>query len=245
MGITELARNTRLLPSDVHRIVTSLKHFGYLDQNPHTKQYRLGFELLRLGHRVHERIKIPEVARPFLFRLSELAEATANLAIFDPQAGEVIFVDQVDCPREVQIKLRTGALASPHATSVGKVLTAFMDPLMAARVLKIHGLNRRTRNTITDPEKLRSEFENIRSQGYAVDREEALEGACCLGAPVRDHRGDVVAAVSISMLAFRMDHSGEQRLVGAVKETAARISAALGYAPGLVRQGAGIRLPRK
>jgi IclR family transcriptional regulator, KDG regulon repressor len=238
MGITELARNTRLLPSDVHRIATSLKHFGYLDQNPQTKQYRLGLELLRLGHLVHERIKIPEVARPFLFRLSESTDATANLAILDAQAGQIIFVDQVDCPREVQIKLRMGAVASPHATSVGKILTSFMDPMMAEHVLKAHGLNRNTRNTITDPQKLQSEFEAIRSLGFAVDREEAVEGACCVGAPVRDHRGNVVAAVSISMLAFRMDRSGEQQLVSLVKKTGDRISAALGYAPSLASRAA-------
>lgn len=245
MGVTELARNTHLLPSDVHRIVTSLKHYGYLDQDAQTRQYRLGLELLRLGHLVHDRIRIPEVARPFLFRLSELTEGTANLAIFDPQALQIIFVDQVDCLREAQIKLRTGKLAIPHATSVGKVLTAFMEPLMAERVLKAHGLDRRTRNTITDPEKLQYEFETIRRQGYALDREEAVEGACCVGAPVYDHRGNVVAAVSVSMHAYRMDHSDELPLVDAVKKTGLLISAALGYAPGLRRQGTEIRTSRK
>lgn len=229
MGVTELARCTHLLPSDVHRIVTSLKYFGYLDQNPETKQYCLGLELLRLGHLAQDRIKIPEVARPFLFRLSELAEGTANLAIFDPHTRQIIFVDQVDSPREVQIKLKAGAIGSPHATSVGKILTAYMDPSMAEAVLKAHGMERKTRYTITDPEKLRSEFETIRSQGYAVDREEAIEGACCVGAPIRDHRGEVVAAVSVSMLASRMDSTSEHRLARMVKETGDRISRALGY----------------
>jgi DNA-binding IclR family transcriptional regulator len=231
MGVTELARQADLLPSDVHRLVSSLKHFGYIEQEPETKKYRLGLELLRLGHLVHQRMELREVARPYLVRLSEWTEATANLAILDPQDLEIIFVDQVDSSIDVQIKLRIGARASPHATSVGKVLTAFMDPLMAERVLKKDGLIRKTPNTITDMEKLRHEYENIRARGYACDREEAVEGACCLGAPVRDHCGNVVAAVSISTLAQRMSLGCETRLASAVKATAAKISAELGYVP--------------
>ena len=118
-----------LLPSDAHRIVTSLKRFGYLGQDPQTKKYRLGLELFKLGHLVHQRIELRETARPFLLRLSEATEATATLAIFDHQGMEIIFVEQVDSPSQVQIKLRIGSRTSPHATSVGKVLTAFYGPV--------------------------------------------------------------------------------------------------------------------
>lgn len=236
LGVTELAQKADLLPSDAHRIATSLKYFGYLGQDTHTKKYRLGLELLKLGHLVHQRIELREVARPFLLRLAELTEATANLAIFDPHDLEIIFVDQVDWPSEVQIRLRIGARASPHATSVGKVLTAFMDPAAAERVLRKKGVVRKTRNTIVDPQRLQREFETIRAQGYAWDREEAVEGACCIGAPLRDHRGEVTAAVSISMLAGRIASQDERPLVSAVTTSAAKISAALGWAPNVWQQ---------
>src|SRR5262249_31315741 len=83
MGITEVAEKTNLLCSDVHRIMRSLQHFGFVAQNPRTKKYELGLELLKLGHLVHERTQLCEVARPFMRLLSESALATANLAVFD------------------------------------------------------------------------------------------------------------------------------------------------------------------
>jgi DNA-binding IclR family transcriptional regulator len=238
MGITELAKKTGLLPSDVHRIVRSLEPFGYLAQDPQSKKYRLGLELLKLGHLVHQRIELREVARPYLVRLSEATEATANLAVFDERELEILFVEQIDSPGEVQIKLRIGARASPHATAVGKVLTAHLPPVVAGRLLKKDGMPRRTPNTITDRATLERELEMIRSRGYATDREEAVTGACCVSAPVRDHRGEVVAAVSVSMMAARMAAWRESQLVSLVRSTAGKISTALGCQREVARQRA-------
>ena len=110
-----------------------------------------------------------------------------------------------------------------------KVLTANMYPTVADAVLKAHGMGRKTRYTITDPEKLQSEFEVIRGQGYAVNREEEVEDVSFVGAPIRDHRGKVVAALSVSMLASRMDPTSEHHLAAMVRETGNLVSAVLGY----------------
>lgn len=105
MGITELAAKTELLPSDLHRILTSLESSGFIEQDGHTKKYHLGLELLKLGRTVLERIEVREIGRPLLRRLSEKVEATANMAIFDDQQLEILFVEQIDSPNEVQIRL--------------------------------------------------------------------------------------------------------------------------------------------
>ncbi len=228
MGIRDIAGATGLLPSDAHRIMRSLECFGYISQDAETRKYRLGLEVLKLGHLVYQRIELREVARPFLRRLSESVRATANLAIFDPNDMEVVFVEQIDSPDEVQIRLRIGSRASPHATAVGKVLAAYLHRSTARRLLKKDGMPRKTRNTITDLARLEKEFETIRAEGFAADREEAVVGAFCIGAPVRDHTGRVVAAISISMMAARVALSEERRLIHLVKQAAARISEALG-----------------
>jgi DNA-binding IclR family transcriptional regulator len=229
MGITEVAERTGLLCSDVHRILRSLQHFGFVSQNPRTKKYELGLELLKLGHLVHERTELCGVARPYMRLLSEAAQATANLAVFDPQEREVLFVEQIDSPAEVQIRLRIGRRVSPHATSVGKVLLAHLDSETVAAIVRDLGLPKITRYTITDPAQFEKELETIRLQGYGADREEAVIGACCMGAPVRNHEGKVVAAVSISMMAAHVSRAEEPQLASLVKTAGANISKALGY----------------
>jgi DNA-binding IclR family transcriptional regulator len=231
MGITELAAKTELLASDVHRILISLEPFGYIEQDPNTKKYHLGLEPLKLGHTVLKRLEVREVGRPLLRRLSQKVESTVNMAIFDSREPEIIFVEQIDSPTEVQIRARIGAAASPYSTGLGKTITAFLDPSSARKLLKKSGLNRRTSRTITDAAELEREFAKIRAQGYAVDREEAVEDACCLAAPVHNHTGVVVAAISVSMMATRFYRWNETELATIVKASAAKFSATLGYEP--------------
>lgn len=229
MGVVELAEKAKLLRSDAHRILNSLRPFGFVEQDADTKKYRLGLELLKLGHFVYENLDVRECAKPLMRTLSEGASATSNLAILDSRELEIIFVEQIDSPNEFQVKLRIGARAGPHATAVGKLLTAYQEPSMALRILQKNGMPKCTRHTITDVDELQLEFEKIRALGYALDHEEAVEGACCISAPVLDHRGEVVAALSISMLAARLGSWQEGDLTKMVRSTAATISSELGY----------------
>ena len=229
LGVTELAQETSLLPSDVHRILTSLEPYGYIEQDSHSKKYHLGLHLLKLGHTVLQRLELREIGRPLLRHLSEEIEATINMAILDSRELEIIFVEQVDSPSEWQIKLRIGARAAPHCTALGKVLTALADPATARRVIQKYGMPKGTERTITTAEELERELALIRKRGYSVDREEAIEGACCIAAPVRDHAGAVVAAISASMMATRFYRWNEAHLASLIKSAAGKFSASLGY----------------
>ena len=229
--LTEVAENTGLLKSDAHRILKSLEMFGFIEQDRESRRYRLGLELLKLGHLVHARLHLSDTARPFLRALSEAAGGTANLAIFDPVDREIIFVEQIDCPSEVQIRWRIGHSAFPHATAVGKTILAHLDPETARAVVEKSGLSRKTRHTITSVAELERELHRVREAGYAVDREEGVEGACCIGAPVRSHTGCVVAAVSVSMMKVRLARLREAEVIALVKSAAGKISGALGYSP--------------
>ena len=229
LGVTEIAQDTGLLPSDVHRLLRSLEPYGFIEQDPHSKRYHLGLHVLKLGHTVLQRLELREIGRPVFRHLSEEIEATVNMAILDVREREIIFVEQVDSPSEWQIRSRIGARAAPHCTALGKVLTAFADPGLARRVVKKYGLHKGTENTITTLEELEQEFARVREQGYGVDREEAIEGACCMAVPVRDHTGAVVAAISASMMATRFYRWNEAHLASVMKSAAGKLSASLGY----------------
>jgi IclR family acetate operon transcriptional repressor len=231
MGVSDLARRTDLLPSDVHRILTSLQYCGYIDQDPQTKTYRLGCGMFKLGLITCQRMGLREAGKPLLKRLSEELDATAHMAMFDSRELEVFLVEQIDYPGEDVIKPRLGSPSGPHCTALGKTILACMDRQTSLRVVKKSGMPKMTAHTITDLAALEKEFAKIREQGYAIDQEESVKGACCIGAPVRDYTGSVVASISASLVTDHFARWNESRLASVIKLAAAELSTAIGYEP--------------
>lgn len=231
IGVSELARRTKLLPSDVHRILSSLQPYGYVEQDLQTKRYHLGSTLLRLGLTTFQVAKLREAGRPLLKALSECIGATTHMAMFDARELEVFLVEQIDAPGEVLLKPRFGMGEAFHSTALGKSIMASVEPSAAARMIEKTMLTKRTRYTIADPRELELELAAIRRFGYGVDREESSEGACCIGAPVRDLTGCVVAALSASMRADLFYRWQEPELASLIKAAAGELSAAIGYQP--------------
>jgi DNA-binding IclR family transcriptional regulator len=229
MGVTDLARRTNLLPSDIHRILTSLHYCGYIDQDPQTKRYRLGCALFKLGLTACQRMGLREAGKPLLKRISEELDATTHMAMFDRRELEVFLAEQIDYPGEAFIKSRLGSPTGPHCTALGKTIMACMDRQTTLRAVKKSGMPRLTPHTITDVATLESEFAKIRDQGYGIDQEESVKGACCIGAPVRDHTGAVVASISASLMTGHFFRWNESRLASVIISAAAELSAAIGY----------------
>lgn len=229
LGVTDLARRTNLLPSDVHRILTSLKLCGFVEQNPHTKTYRLGVGLMKLGLAAFQRNELRDAARPLLARLSEEVDATAHLAIFDPQEFDIFLADQVDSKAEVPFKANFGATAAAHCTALGKAIMANIDHDQALRYLEQKGTPRTAPNTITQLTVLEEELRRTHTQGYSLDLEESAGGACCVGAAVRDWTGTAIGAISISMPSQRFYRAQPTAFVSAVRAAATEISHLVGY----------------
>jgi DNA-binding IclR family transcriptional regulator len=111
---------------------------------------------------------------------------------------------------------------------LGKVLLAYQPEKNVKRIIKVEGLPRFTANTITDADELEQALARIRKQGYAFDQEEILPDLCCVGAPIRDHTGQVIAAISMSLPAYRFQRS-QTELRKAVMRAGKMISERLGY----------------
>ena len=125
-----------------------------------------------------------------------------------------------------------GSRAPAHCTSVGKALLAYQPPEIVKQVLDL-GLKRYTANTISDPQKLMDELAQIRTRGYAIDDEEIEAGLRCVAAPIRDHSGQVVAAISVAAPVQRMTKKTVQATIPSVQASAESISRRLGYLPSL------------
>jgi IclR family transcriptional regulator, KDG regulon repressor len=226
-GITDLARRTELLPSDVHRLLASLRTFGYVEQDPETRKYRLGFSLIRLAALQWD--LLCERAHPALARLSQTTAAETWLALLDRRQTKVFLVDQATGPdRLVFAEEHLGGLAPLHCTALGKTIAANLSPGVACSALEKRGLAKYTRFTITDQPTLQEQFQEIRRLGYAVDREEYISGVCCLASPLLDGTGSLVGAISTSMPSSRFLAWEESRLGAHVKAAAVQVSSALG-----------------
>lgn len=223
VNLKQLALETALHPSTAHRILAVMVENRLVDRiEPGT--YRLGIRLLELGNLVKTRISVREVALPYMQRLHQALGETVNLSV--RHADEVVYVERAaantSMMRVVQI---IGARAPLHITAVGKLFLSDDGPEGWRQYVKRTGLPRYTSNTLTDADALARELEQVRRQGYALDNEEAEKGVSCIGAGIYNDEGRLVAGLSVSAPADRLDKAWAAR----VKSTAESISRAIGY----------------
>jgi DNA-binding IclR family transcriptional regulator len=239
LGVTELAEVLDLHKSTVHRFLVNLERAGLVERIPRSGRYRLGLRLFELGSLVIQQMNLWDEALPFLEALVRESGETGHLAVLD--GGEAIYVERVETRRALRIPSAMGRGYPVHATSLGKVLLTYQPESRVREIIAERGLPRFTRNTIADPEALLTELTVVRQQGYAIDDEEYDEGLRCIGAPIMDHTGQVVAALGIGGPVTRVTPERVPELARLVKLAAKGLSHRLGadqsalYAASLVR----------
>ena len=226
LGVSELGRRLGVHRATASRLVSTLAERGLVERNTTTDKYRLGFGLIHLAGAAIARMDLVQQARPILVDLAAHSGETVNLAVLSGDG--VMHVDQVTGSRSVVSVSWVGRGTPYHCTSNGKVLVAFLDPEEQERLLT-RPLERLTRNTIVEPDKLRAELREVRARGYARTVEELEEGLSAVAAPVRQADGTVVAAVSISGPSFRMRPAELPRLAELAMDAANAISRRMGY----------------
>ena len=189
------------------------------------RRYHLGARLIQLGLNVADRLELRTAARGPLERLVAATHDTALLVV--PEAGELLYVDKVlSDARDVRTDPRVASRRPLHCSSLGKALLAALDDESVLTIVEAVGLERVTEYSLADRDELLADLALTRRQGYAVDRQEALVGVWCVGAPIRDHTGRSIAAISLSTIKefFDAEVAGPQVTAAAVE-----ISRAMGW----------------
>ena len=226
LGITTLATRLRLAKSTVHRLATTLTGAGFLEQNSETGKYRLGVALFELGALVRRRMDVANEARPKLRELLEKTGETVQLGIVDHFS--VLYVYEMESRHAIRMAAAVGARASLHCTAVGKVLLAYQPADYVKQVIA-HGLKAHTPKTVTRREALLAMLTEVAEREHAIDDEESENGLRAVAAPVRNHTGNVIAALGVAAPVQRMTKKDMQTCVPSVITTAAAVSARLGY----------------
>lgn len=225
LSIREVSRSMGFSPATVQKLISALKAQGYVVQNELTERYHLGSEAVQLGLTALSRLEIRQVARPHLEALCGETGETIFLAIV--RDDHAIYVDKVVSTQLVRVDAPLGVNRPYNCTSVGKILLAGMPDEKVEQLAADGAFERRTERSIVELDALRTELGRIRAQGWAQDREEYAPGSSCIGAPVRDHKGQIVAALTVSGPAARIGEEAD-RLVEQVKACATAISEEMG-----------------
>jgi len=230
IGVTELGTCVGLHKSTAHRLLSTLRAFGYVEQYRDSERYRLGNKILSLGLEVLANLDFRKEALPFMRELVEISRETVQLAVLD--SHQVLVVERDQSPETITVNL--GLRADVHCTAEGKVLLAYRRVEDVVRILNESQMRQYTVNTITDVNNMLAQLEKVRNQGYAINAEELAEGLRAVAAPVFDHSGRVIAALSISGPTSRLTLERMVRLVTVLKEACSSVSARLGYRPSRV-----------
>jgi DNA-binding IclR family transcriptional regulator len=223
VSLKALSEATGLHPSTAHRILNDLTLGRYVDR-PEAGSYRLGMRMLELGNLVKARLDVRDAALPAMRELHKFTHQPVNLSV--RQGDEIVYIERTYSERSgMQVVRAVGGRAPLHLTSVGKLFLASDDSPRVRAYATRTGLAGHTRNSLTEVGALERELASVRQRGIARDDEELELGVRCMAAGIYDDQAKLVAGLSISAPADRLEESWVVRL----KETAAQISSALGH----------------
>ena len=226
--IEEIARKTRYPRPTAYRLVKTLEMNGFVALTLDDKHYTLGPALAMSHYLVANRLHLEKVLHQELEALAASTGKSSNLIVDYGHVGGMA-VDSVLGSGPIQLAPALGYIDFSLTTSWGKVLAAFRTPAEIDRLMA-KSLSPSTSHSITDPRQLRAVLTRVRETGVATDMQESAESVCGVSAPVRDHSGEVVAAVSVVMISDKFPADSSE-LVEAVRDAGTRMSARLGYRP--------------
>lgn len=225
MSLKEISDKAGLHASTAHRILNDLVTGRFVDR-PQAGNYRLGMRLLELGNLVKNRLNVRDAALEPMRELHRITQQPVSLSM--RQGDEIVYVERAYSERSgMQVIRAIGGRAPLHLTSVGKLFLASDEPQKIRSYATRTGLSGHTKNSLTQLPSLEKELAKVRRETYATDNEELELGVRCMAAGIFDDQGKLVAGLSISAPASRLDEAWLPKLMAA----AAEISTHLGYSP--------------
>jgi IclR family transcriptional regulator, KDG regulon repressor len=229
LSLNEIALQADLPRSTAFRLLAVLADHGFIDRSTESESYRIGFRAFELGNIYAQTISVEAEARPYLHQLAVKCRQTANLGVLN--RGEVVHIAVVPPDRPIHFSIPVGDREKAHCSGLGKVLISELSHAALADLIEQHPLVRHTDQTITDPVELATHLDAVRDQGFAIDDRERFPDLKCVAAPIRNDRGQIVAALSVSGLAQEFDLVATRTFIDEVKDAAVAVSGRLGYSP--------------
>ena len=234
LAMTEVGRRLDLNKSTVHRLLASLRKRGYIEKDAGTGNYKLGLGFIELASLYLNSLELKTEASPVLNQLAKLTGQTAFLAIMD--GPEIVYIDKAETYDSLRRYTIIGKRLPMHATSLGKAMLSGLSDEEIEDLYPDKKLKILTRKTIPTFDALMAAIRQIRARGWSNDDEENEKGTRCVGAPVLDYRGRIIAAVSLAWDVSVHPDSTWDDYARQVMKCAADISLKMGCPRSRIRQ---------
>ncbi|HMN31720.1 MAG TPA: IclR family transcriptional regulator [Caldilineaceae bacterium] len=227
LTLAELSERTATSRSTAFNTLATLQAHGFVEKNARFKTYRLGLALFELGNAYLSQVSLTPAFMECAEELVAMTSEAVKLAMRDGR--DVVYLATLEGPQSIHTVAQPGARFPAHATAVGKVLLAQLPAAELAALYADYLFPARTPHTLRTLDQLDAQVDFVRQHGYAVDREESTIGLSCLAAPVYDHTGAIVAAMSIGVPNQRCSAERLLDLSQLVMRSARQLSHILGW----------------
>lgn len=226
LSFQEIIELSGIPKTSVYRMLKSLEEMAFLEKGEDAK-YRLGLIFLKYGHLVSNRIDIRQIAYPLMEKLHNDVKEAINLTI--RQEDEAVYIEKLDTQQKVRLYTAVGRRSPLYAGACSRVILSFLTDEEVEKYLSSVELTSFAKGTITDEKVLHEKIEQARAKGYTVSHSELENYTAAIAAPIFDHKGEVIAGISIAGLEASYRDERISLLAEKVKEIASEISKRLGY----------------
>ena len=228
LTLSQLAEILGLSRATVLRLCSTLVKYGFLNQDPASKEYSLGLRLFELGSIVFHSFSLRKTASPFLDQLHQKLGKTLFLAILEQ--GQLVYIDKrEDSQNPITFTSKIGTRRPPYWGMLGPMLMAHLPDSEVEKLLKKNPLTATTKKSFTKKEDFKKWLGQIRKDGFAVDEERTFDGITGLAVPIHDFREKVVASLAVCFITSAVDSKELKRIVQEAQKTALNISREIGY----------------
>lgn len=229
MTLAEVARATELNRATARRLLLTLEELGYVrKRNDH---FSLTPKVLELGYSFLASFPASELAVPHLEDLSGKLQESSSMAVLD--GADIVYVARVPANRVMTVSIGLGTRFPAYRTSMGRVLMAELPPEDVERIWETSERSGPTERTVTQLRGFHARLAEVRSCGWAMVDQELEMGVRSIAAPVRNRRGETIAAINVSTHVSRTSEAElRARFVPALVDTAQALSEALERHPG-------------
>ena len=227
LGITEISDLVGLHKSTVHRLLSTLIYKGYVVQDEESSKYKITFKLFELGSKKVHKLDLLKISRPYTKMLMESVNEVVHLII--REETDIVYIDKVEANNTISMASRIGKRNPLYCTATGKAILAFLPEDEVLKVWNSSKIVKLTKNTNIDFILFKKELQEVKKNGYAIDDEENEMGVKCVGAPIFNMSGDVVAAISVTGPVTRITNDKIDFISKEVIKTTNLISKEMGY----------------
>ena len=221
MGITELSKKLGVSKSTIHRLVTTMEKQGYLEQDPDSRKYKLGLSILRLSEIIMKNHDIRNIAAPYMQKIRDYTEESVHLNVVSYTQNARVCIAKYESHHDLRYVIELGQFLPLHMGASGKILLANLEEQHIESVLEAL--------PDIDKNKLLSDLETIREQGYCISYGERIPGASSVSFPIKNRKSKLIAGLTVSGPSLRLTKEKVKEYFEPVKTAVTEISKQVGY----------------